>query len=142
VCFSMALTTLLCRRWTRKSTNMYAFGHCDLKALDLLFANTCAIKLFGKNSKFLIFPVCAQIIADLQLLPLCLSRKRHLMHSIPNHPPQISSAFFAMSIAPSKVLFPPMNPAAWTKTHPLVPQISSSPSSRKPLQASGSGFRL
>ena len=54
----------------------------------------------------------------------------------------MSSALVAMASAPSYVLFPPMNPAACTKTHPSIPLTSSSAASRTPLHAAGSGLRF
>ena len=53
-----------------------------------------------------------------------------------------TSAFLAISIAPSIVLFPPMNPLACTNTHPSTPLASLNAASRSPLHASGSGFLL
>jgi len=41
--------------------------------------------------------------------------------------------------APSYVLLPPMNPEAWTKTHPGIPVSSDSWSPRTPRHGSGSG---
>lgn len=76
----------------------------------------------------------------------------------------ISRAAVASFIAPSFVLFPvtrnrwivsdprevkrvkayipPMNPLAWTKMQPSIPETLLSSSSRSPLHASGRAFRL
>ena len=47
-----------------------------------------------------------------------------------------------MASAPSKVLLPPMKPAACTKTHPSTPDSASSSASLMPRHAAGSGRRL
>ncbi|KAL1836636.1 hypothetical protein VTK73DRAFT_5001 [Phialemonium thermophilum] len=78
----------------------------------------------------------------MMLLPLYGNRTYHQDYQAGLPSRQLSRAFCAIANAPSKVLFPPMNPAAWTNTHPGIPEILSSSSSRNPLHASGSGRRL
>lgn len=51
-------------------------------------------------------------------------------------------ADLAIAKAPSNVLFPPMKPLMCTKTQPGMPVSFESSSSRSPLQAEGSAFRL
>ena len=47
-------------------------------------------------------------------------------------------AFLPNSSAPSRVVWPPMNPEAWIKMQPSIPHISSKALSRRPLHWSGS----
>lgn len=51
-------------------------------------------------------------------------------------------AALAIAKAPSKDLFPPMNPLMWTNTQSGIPHSLESSSSRKPLHDSGRGLRL
>lgn len=69
----------------------------------------------------------------------CYPQRRAMLIS---KTPHICKALTAIAFAPSKFLFPPMKPAACTKTPPGTPDISSSFSSLNPLHASGKGFRL
>lgn len=54
----------------------------------------------------------------------------------------ITKAVLVISIAPWKVLFPPINPLACTNTDPCAPLTLSNASSLRPLHISGSAFRL
>ena len=52
----------------------------------------------------------------------------------------ISNAFRAICNAPSKVLFPPINPAACTKIQPGIPDLVDNSSSLRPRHSAGNGF--
>jgi len=70
-------------------------------------------------------------------------KQRHPLVSYKDgNPFYISTAFLAIAIAPLKLLFPPMNPLACTKTHPSMLVTLSNSSSLTPLHASGSAFLL
>lgn len=58
-----------------------------------------------------------------------------------NTRPHISNAFVAISMAPSLVWFPPINPLAWTKIPPSIPVTFDSSSSLTPRQTSGRALR-
>lgn len=60
----------------------------------------------------------------------------------PNESIYAAIAFLAISMTPSKVSAPPMNPLAWQKVHPSMPATLLSSESRTPRHASGSDFRF